>query len=104
MKKPDGTSTYIPCTTAGGTVTYPAWTVPQEYRDLTTGSAYTATVTQIRYLTGYSAASPGGRRHAPRRTSACRSSRSKRPDRSTTRTVRGTETVTITKRNATGDL
>ena len=38
---------YVPCTTAGGQVTYPAYNPPAPY------DHYTATITKIRYLNGF---------------------------------------------------
>lgn len=51
MKEGDETAEYryVPCTTAGGEVTYPAYTPPAPFEN------YQATITDIQYLTGYSA-------------------------------------------------
>jgi type II secretory pathway pseudopilin PulG len=49
LKQPNATDTikYVPCTTAGAQVTYPAYDPPAPYEH------YDATVTKVRYLTGY---------------------------------------------------
>ena len=105
MKQPDGGATYIPCTTAGGTVTYPAWTVPQEYRDPTTGvPRYSATVTKIRYLSGYSSGVPQWSNTCPAVDLGAQELTLTATGPLNDPNVRGTESVTITKRNATGDL
>ena len=51
MQQPDAGDEfdYVPCTTAGGQVTYPAYAPPAPYED------YDATVTDVRYLNGYTA-------------------------------------------------
>jgi type II secretory pathway pseudopilin PulG len=98
MKKPDGSSAYVPCTTAGGTVTYPAWPVPIEYPN------YTATITQIRYLTGYSAGAPVWATTCPATDLGLQELTLKATGPINDPAVRGTETVTITKRDSRGDL
>jgi type II secretory pathway pseudopilin PulG len=98
MKKPDGTSTYVPCTTTGGAVTYPAWPVPSEYPN------YTATITQIRYLTGYSAGAPVWSNTCPAADLGLQELTLKVTGPINDPAVRATETVTITKRDARGDL
>jgi Tfp pilus assembly protein PilV len=105
MKQRDGDATYIPCTTAGGTVTYPAWTVPQEYRNPTTGvPLYTATVTKIRYLSGYSSGVPQWSNTCPAVDLGAQELTLSAFGPITDPKVHGSESVTITKRNATGDV
>ena len=51
LKQPNATDTfqYVPCTTTGAQVTYPTYNPPAPY------DHYDATVTKVRYLTGYTA-------------------------------------------------
>jgi type II secretory pathway pseudopilin PulG len=98
MKGPAGTYHYVPCTTAGGTVTYPAWTPPATY------AQYQASVQQIRYLNGYDAGKPVWSDTCPATDQGTQeltlavTGPMNEPDRRTT------ERVTITKRDARGDL
>ena len=57
MKQPDGVATYVPCTTAGGTVTYPAGLDPGVRRDRTP-AVHASRSRKIRYLSGYSSGVP----------------------------------------------
>jgi Tfp pilus assembly protein PilV len=105
MKQRDGDAAYVPCTTAGGTVTYLAWPVPQEYRNPTTGVVqYTATVTKIRYLSGYSSGVPQWSNTCPAHDLGAQELTLTATGPITDPSVRGTESVTITKRDATGDV
>jgi len=105
MKQRDGDAAYVPCTTAGGTVTYPAWTVPLEYRNPTSGvPLYTATITKIQYLSGYSNGVPQWSNTCPASDLGAQQLTLSATGPVTDPTVRGTESVTITKRNATGDV
>jgi type II secretory pathway pseudopilin PulG len=101
LKQPQATDTfkYLPCTTAGAQVTYPTYSPPAPY------DHYTATVTKVRYLTGYSAS------EEPTWATACPAT--DRGLQEITLTVTGpdnepdvasTETVTIVKRDARDDL
>lgn len=93
-------ATYIPCQTLGTIGTYPAFT-PQA-----PNASYTATITQIQYLNGYSGTAPvwrsqsqgcppGGDQGLQQLTLSVSS-----PASSTTSS---TETVNIVKRNTTGE-
>jgi type II secretory pathway pseudopilin PulG len=98
MKEPAGTYAYVPCTAAGGTVTYPAWTPPATYQH------YQASIEQIRYLNGYSGGLPVWSDTCPATDQGTQeitlavTGPMNEPDRRTT------ERVTITKRDARGDL
>ena len=98
MKKPDGDATYQPCTTAGGTVTYPAWPLPSQYAN------YQASVVKIRYLTGYYGGVPLWSNTCPAADQGAQeltlsvTGPMNQPD------VRGNEQIVITKRDARADL
>lgn len=98
MKKPDGASAYIPCTVAGGTVAYPAWTAPVPY------DKYEASVKQIRYLTGYSSGQPVWADTCPAADLGLQEITLSATGPINDPAVKGTETVVITKRDARGDL
>jgi type II secretory pathway pseudopilin PulG len=102
MKAPDGASAYVPCTVAGGTVSYPAamnpWTPPAQY------SQYSATIKQIRYLTGYAAGVPTWSATCPATDLGSQEITLSATGPINDPAVRGTETVVITKRDARGDL
>jgi type II secretory pathway pseudopilin PulG len=98
MKKPDGTYQYVPCTVAGGTVTYPAWTPPSQY------DHYEASIAQIRYLTGYAAGVPTWSSTCPAVDQGTQEITLSVTGPTNEPAVRGTERVTITKRDARGDL
>jgi type II secretory pathway pseudopilin PulG len=98
MKKPDGDATYQPCTTAGSTVTYPAWPSPSQYAN------YQTSVVKIRYLSGYY----GG---VPLWSNTCTATDLGAQELTLSATgptnqaaVQGTEQVVITKRDARADL
>jgi type II secretory pathway pseudopilin PulG len=103
LKKPDGLSTYVPCTVAGGTVTYPAalnpWTPPAPY-----ATQYTATIKQIRYLTGYTAGVPQWSTTCPAADLGAQELTLSATGPVSDPAVRGTEQVVITKRDARNDL
>lgn len=103
MKQPDGLATYVPCTVAGGTVTYPAavnpWTPPDPYR-----AEYTATIKQIRYLTGYTAGVPQWSSTCPAVDRGAQELTLSATGPISDPAVRGTEQVVITKRDARNDL
>jgi hypothetical protein len=101
LKEPEATNTfkYVPCTVPGGEVTYPAYEPAALY------SHYDATITNIRYLTGYNAS------NEPTWADACPATdlglqeltlRVVGPDNDPE--VKGTETVTVIKRNAVDDV
>jgi len=101
LKEPEATNTfkYIPCTVAGAQVTYPQY-VPNDLY-----SHYDATITKIRYLTGYTAS------NEPTWANACPATdlglqeltlKVVGPDNDPE--VKGTETVTIIKRDARDDV
>jgi type II secretory pathway pseudopilin PulG len=98
MKKPDGTATYRPCTLAGGTVTYPTWTPPAPY------AQYQASVTSIRYLSGYSAGAPTWSATCPATDQGTQELKLTVTGPMNDPAVRSTESVTITKRDARGEL
>jgi type II secretory pathway pseudopilin PulG len=98
MKKPDGAQAYVPCTTPGGTVTYPAWTPPDPYTD------YTASITKIRYLTGYVGGVATWSDTCPAIDLGTQEITLSATGPLNDPSVKGTETVTITKRDARGDL
>jgi len=52
VKQPAGAYAYAPCTTAGAAVSYPAYSPAAPHAD------YTASVTKIRYLSGYAGRTP----------------------------------------------
>jgi type II secretory pathway pseudopilin PulG len=91
---------YVPCTVAGGHVTYPAYDPAAPYQH------YDATVEQIRYLNGYTS------QNEPIWADACPSAtdgglqeltlRVTGPDNDPS--VQGSETVTIVKRDTTDDV
>lgn len=98
MKTPTGTFQYVPCTTTGGTVTYPAWTPPTKYQH------YQASIEKIRYLSGYVAGKPVWSDTCPatdlgaQEITLAVTGPMNQPDR------QSTERVTITKRDARSDL
>lgn len=98
MKEPTGTYAYVPCTTAGGTVTYPAWTPPSDY------SQYVGEITQIRYLTGYVNGVPQWSNVCPATDLGAQELTLRATGPINDPAVKGTETVTITKRDARADL
>ena len=94
-------ATYIPCETLGTTGSYPAYTPAAP------NTNYTATITKIEFLNGYTGTAPNwGAQSA-----GCPAGGDQGLQRLTLRatgptnnaTVRGTETVTIMKRNTTGE-
>lgn len=102
MKQGDETDTYhyVPCTVAGGQVTY-----APPYEPAAPYEHYDATVAQVRYLTGYTAG------NEPIWADTCPAAdlglqeltlRVTGPDNDNT--VKSTESVTIVKRNATDDV
>lgn len=52
IKQPTGDYVYEPCTVAGGSVSYPTYSPTAPHAD------YSASVTEIRYLTGYTGQTP----------------------------------------------
>lgn len=99
MKARTGTYAYVPCATAGGTVTYPAWTPSSS-----TYAHYQASIEKIRYLNGYDAGRPLWSDSCPATDQGAQevtlavTGPTNEPDRQTT------ERVTITKRDARSDL
>ncbi|HEY3724764.1 MAG TPA: prepilin-type N-terminal cleavage/methylation domain-containing protein [Acidimicrobiia bacterium] len=95
---PDNVYHYVPCTTAGGQVTYPPYLPQAPY------AAYTVAITKIRYLSGYSGTTPTW-------ANTCSATDLGLQEITLTATgpaedpaVKDTETVTIVKRNATADV
>jgi hypothetical protein len=97
VKAPAGTYHYVPCPSAGATVGYPTYTPPAPH------TGYTATVTQIRYLTGYTDGAPTWSPTCPFPDLGAQelTLEAKSPDSDPA--VRGDERVVIIKRDATGD-
>jgi type II secretory pathway pseudopilin PulG len=97
MKHRDGDFTYIPCTVAGGVVTYAAWTPPAPY------GQYRASIVQIRYLTGYSSGRPIWSTTCPAIDGGTQEIVLMATGPINDLEVRGAETVVITKRDARGE-
>lgn len=89
---------YVPCTTAGGQVTYPAYTPSEPYAN------YTTSITKIRYLNGFSGDAPVWADSCPATDGGLQELTLKATGPTNDPDVRGTETTTIVKRDATQDL
>ncbi len=89
---------YVPCTTAGGQVPYPTYTPAAPY------DHYTATITKIRYLNGYSGDEPVWSDTCPASDGGLQELTLKVTGPDNVPEVRGTETVTIVKRDALTDV
>ncbi len=95
---PDNVFHYVPCTTAGGQVTYPTYTPPDPYQN------YTATVTKVQYLSGYSGTSPVWADTCPATDLGLQQLTLQASGPNNDPVLKATETVTIVKRNASDDL
>jgi Tfp pilus assembly protein PilV len=101
MKQGDPTATYhyVACTTAGGQVTYPAYTPPAPFAD------YRATITKIQYLSGYSAANePQWADSCPATDLGLQQITLQMQGPANDTQTAGKESVTVVKRNATQDV
>jgi hypothetical protein len=95
VKAPLGAYQYVPCTAPGGT-SYPAYTPPEPHED------YTATITQIRYLSGYASDAPTWSTTCPGTDLGAQelTLQAKSPSDPA---VEGDERVVVIKRDAAGD-
>jgi type II secretory pathway pseudopilin PulG len=100
MKDPASTSTYhyVPCTTAGGQVTYPAYVPTAPYTN------YVASITKIRYLTSYNAGTPVWSNTCPAADAGMQEITLTVTSPTNDPAVRGRETVVIVKRDARADI
>jgi type II secretory pathway pseudopilin PulG len=99
MKQANGTYQYVPCTSAGGTVSY----VTYDQGALYANAHYTATITSIRYLTGYSSGTPTWANTCPATDLGLEELTLKVTGPTTDPAVRGTESVVVIKRDARGE-
>jgi type II secretory pathway pseudopilin PulG len=101
LKQPNATDTftYVPCTTAGAQVTYPTFDPPAPYEH------YDATVTKVRYLTGYTAANePVWANACPATDLGLQEITLKVTGPDNDPDIKSTDTVTIVKRDARDDV
>ena len=96
-KQRSGTYAYRPCTTAGGTVSYPAYATPAPY------ATYDATIVSTRYLTGYSSGQPTWATTCPATDLGAQELTLRVSGPNTDPAVRGTESVVVVKRDARGE-
>jgi type II secretory pathway pseudopilin PulG len=97
MKQANGTYQYVPCSSAGATVSYAAYVPGTPY------SNYTATITSIRYLAGYSSGQPTWTTTCPATDLGLQELTLKVSGPTTDPAVRGTESVVVIKRDARGE-
>jgi hypothetical protein len=102
VKSPD--IAYVPCASAGSTVTYPAtinpWTPPAPYN-----VQYSGSIIKIRYLSGYSATGvPTWSNTCPATDLGTQEITLRATGPLNDPSVKGSEQVVITKRDARGDL
>jgi hypothetical protein len=97
VKAPGGTYAYVQCSASGSTVSYPAYTPPAPH------TGYTATITRIRYLTGYSAGTPTWGTTCPATDLGAQELTLEAASPASEPDVHGDERVVVIKRDATGD-
>ncbi len=101
LKQPQPTDTfqYLPCTVAGGQVTYPTYNPASPY------SHYQATVTKVRYLSGYTASNePTWSDSCPATDLGLQELTLKVTGPDNDAESKSTETVTVVKRDARDDV
>ncbi|MGZ4689024.1 MAG: type IV pilus modification PilV family protein [Acidimicrobiia bacterium] len=101
LKQPDAANTfhYIPCTVAGAQVAYPQFVPDAPYTN------YVATITKIQYLSGYNSSNePTWVDSCPATDLGLQRIQLKVTGPTTDPAVKGTETVTVVKRDATSDV